>query len=75
MLRLRKLAADYDVHGRIAAIRHLLERQSAGEIVTGLLYVEREAEDLRGHLNTMETPLKDLSARRSSASAAPPSPN
>ena len=60
VVRLRKLAADYDVHDRIAAIRYLLEHQSAGEVVTGLLYVEREAEDLHGHLNTVAKPLKDL---------------
>src|SRR5438876_1225441 len=36
VLRLRKLAKDYDVHDPAAAMRHLLERQSAGEIVTGL---------------------------------------
>ena len=38
MLRLRKLAAEYDVHDRIAAMNYLQQRHAAGEIVTGLLY-------------------------------------
>ena len=60
VLRLRKLAKDYDVHDPIAAMRYLLERHSAGEIVTGLLYLERDADDLHKHLNTPAIPLKDL---------------
>jgi 2-oxoglutarate ferredoxin oxidoreductase subunit beta len=60
ILRLRKLAADYDPHDRIAAMNYLQERQAAGEIVTGLLYVDPEAHDLHDHLDTVETPLNAL---------------
>ena len=60
ILRLRKLAADYDPHERIAAMNYLQERQAAGEIVTGLLYVDPEAHDLHDHLDTVETPLNEL---------------
>ena len=38
VLRLRKLAGDYDVNDRLAAQRFLQEHQADGEIVTGLLY-------------------------------------
>jgi 2-oxoglutarate/2-oxoacid ferredoxin oxidoreductase subunit beta len=62
-LTLRKLAADYDPHNRLAAMNYLQERQHAGEIVTGLLFVEREAEDLHHHLGTIETPLNQLGDR------------
>ncbi|HEX7970409.1 MAG TPA: 2-oxoacid:ferredoxin oxidoreductase subunit beta, partial [Stellaceae bacterium] len=34
VLRLRKVAANYDVHNRIAAMNYLQERQAAGEVVT-----------------------------------------
>src|SRR5919201_1628519 len=54
-LALRKLAADYDPHDRLAATAYLQERAAAGEIVTGLLYVEPEPEDLHEHLATVET--------------------
>jgi 2-oxoglutarate/2-oxoacid ferredoxin oxidoreductase subunit beta len=59
-LALRKLAADYDPHDRLAATSYLQERAAVGEIVTGLLYVEPEAEDLHAHLETVETPLNAL---------------
>jgi 2-oxoglutarate/2-oxoacid ferredoxin oxidoreductase subunit beta len=59
-IALRKLAANYDVHNRLGAMSYLQERSAAGEIVTGLLYVEREPEDLHVHLNTVETPLNAL---------------
>jgi 2-oxoglutarate ferredoxin oxidoreductase subunit beta len=59
-LRLRKLAADYDPHDRLGAMTFLQERHSAGEIVTGLLFLDPEAEDLHHHLGTVETPLNQL---------------
>ena len=61
VLRLRKLAADYDPTDRVAAMNHLLERKQAGEIVTGLLYLNPEAEDLHEHLNTVPAALNKLS--------------
>jgi 2-oxoglutarate ferredoxin oxidoreductase subunit beta len=63
ILRFRKLAADYDPHDRIAAMRHLQERHAAGEIVTGLLYLEPDAEDLHDDLGTVATPLNQLGER------------
>jgi 2-oxoglutarate ferredoxin oxidoreductase subunit beta len=59
-LRLRKVAADYDVHDRIAAMNYLQERQAAGEVVTGLLYLEPESQDLHDYLNTVETSFNAL---------------
>jgi 2-oxoglutarate/2-oxoacid ferredoxin oxidoreductase subunit beta len=62
-IALRKLAPDYDVHNRIAAMTYLMERQAAGEVVTGLLYVEAEPQDLHASLGTVETPLNALSEK------------
>ena len=59
-LALRKLNAEYDVHDRLAAMTFLQHHAAKGQIVTGLLYVEAEADDLHGHLNTVETPLNAL---------------
>jgi 2-oxoglutarate ferredoxin oxidoreductase subunit beta len=59
-LALRKLNAEYDVHDRTAAMNFLHHHAAQGQIVTGLLYVEEEAEDLHGHLNTVEAPLNTL---------------
>jgi 2-oxoglutarate ferredoxin oxidoreductase subunit beta len=59
-LALRKLDAEYDVHDRLAAMTFIQHHAAQGQIVTGLLYVEDEAEDLHGHLNTIEAPLNTL---------------
>ena len=59
-LALRKLDADYDVHDRLAAMAFLQKHAAKGQIVTGLLYVDPDADDLHAHLNTVETPLNAL---------------
>ena len=51
-LLLRKLHESYDPTDRIAAMNYTQERQAQGEVVTGLLYVDAEPEDLHVHLNT-----------------------
>jgi 2-oxoglutarate/2-oxoacid ferredoxin oxidoreductase subunit beta len=63
MLRLRKLAPDYDPTDRIRAMNFLQERAAKGEVVTGLLYVHPDAADLHEHLNTVDTPLNQLTDR------------
>jgi 2-oxoglutarate/2-oxoacid ferredoxin oxidoreductase subunit beta len=59
-ITLRKLDSDYDVHDRLAAMSFLQHHAAKGQIVTGLLYVAAEAEDLHGRLNTVEAPLNAL---------------
>ena len=59
-LALRKLDADYDPHDRLGAQNFLQKHAAKGQIVTGLLYVDPEAEDLHTHLNTVETPLNTM---------------
>lgn len=60
IVRLRKIAEDYDPHDRIAAANFLQARAAQGEIVTGLIYIDPEAEDLHSHMNTVEFPLNTL---------------
>jgi 2-oxoglutarate ferredoxin oxidoreductase subunit beta len=59
-LALHKLAADYDPTDRVKAMAYLQERTVAGEIVTGLLYVDREPQDLHASLDTVTAPLNTL---------------
>jgi 2-oxoglutarate ferredoxin oxidoreductase subunit beta len=59
-LKLSKLHADYDPTNRIKALAHLQERHAAGEVVTGLLYVEGDAQDLHDGLGTTAVPLNAL---------------
>jgi len=63
MLRLRKLHEDYDASDKLVVMNYLQQRKAAGEIVTGLLYVRPEAEDLHRLLNTVEAALNGLSEK------------
>src|SRR5215470_5862216 len=61
-LALRKIDADYDAHDRVGAMSFLQKHAAKGQIVTGLLYVDPDSEDLHSHLNTVDTPLNQLDA-------------
>jgi 2-oxoglutarate ferredoxin oxidoreductase subunit beta len=61
VLRLHKIAADYEPTDRVAAMNYLQSHHAKGEVVTGLLYLDPDAGDLHGHLNTVTTPLNRLS--------------
>src|SRR6516225_1795477 len=62
-LALRKLAADYDVHDRLGAMSFLQQHAARGQIVTGLLYVDSEPEDLHRNFNTVDAPLNSLTEK------------
>jgi len=62
-LALRKIDADYDAHDRLAAMTFLQKHAAKGQVVTGLLYVDPDAEDLHTHLDTVEQPLNTLDAK------------
>ena len=63
-LALRKIDADYDPHDRVGAMTFLQKHAAKGQIVTGLLYVDPESDDLHSHLDTVEAPLNTLDAER-----------
>ncbi len=63
VLRLRKLAEGYDPSDRLAAMNHIAAHEARGEVLTGLLYVRADAEDLHGHLNTVDRALNALGDR------------
>jgi 2-oxoglutarate ferredoxin oxidoreductase subunit beta len=59
-VRLRKVAEDYDPTDRDGSYQHIRERQKAGEVVTGLLYLSADSKDLHEQSNTVVTPLTQL---------------
>jgi len=61
LLKLRKLETDYDATDKLKAMTFLQERQAAGEIVTGLLYLNPDPENLHERLGTVTKPLNTLS--------------
>jgi 2-oxoglutarate/2-oxoacid ferredoxin oxidoreductase subunit beta len=69
-LRLRKLAESYDATNRIGAMNYLQERHAAGEIVTGLLFVDPDATDLHDRLGTTAVSLNTLGGKELTPGAA-----
>ena len=63
LLTLSKLQADYDPRDRGKAMAYLQEHHARGEIVTGLLFLDPEAEDLHAALGTTKLPLNRLGER------------
>jgi len=59
-LKLRKLASDYDPTDRISAMNFLQTHHARGEIVTGLLYVDPDSEDMHDFLGTATAPLNAM---------------
>ncbi len=63
LLKLSKLQADYDPRDRAKAMAYLQEHHARGEVVTGLLFLDPEAEDLHAALGTTKLPLNQLGER------------
>jgi len=61
ILSLEKLAEDYDPRDKITAIRMIQEAQRDGKVLTGLLYADPDAIDLKEILNVTDRPLNSLS--------------
>jgi 2-oxoglutarate ferredoxin oxidoreductase subunit beta len=59
-LRLHKVDTTYDATNKIAAMNYIQEHQARGEVVTGLLYVDPQAEELHSNINTVATPFNKL---------------
>jgi 2-oxoglutarate/2-oxoacid ferredoxin oxidoreductase subunit beta len=60
VVRFRKVPDDFDPTRRDHVYRYLRERQDAGEVTTGLLFVDPAAPDMHDVLGTVEAPLVDL---------------
>jgi 2-oxoglutarate ferredoxin oxidoreductase subunit beta len=60
VLRLKKIEEAYDPTDRLAALGYVQHGHAAGEVVTGLLYVNHEMGDLNDRMHTVEVPLASL---------------
>jgi 2-oxoglutarate ferredoxin oxidoreductase subunit beta len=63
VILLAKLHKDYDPHDRVAAMNYMHSRAAAGELVTGLIYLDPNPGDLHASLNTVDQPLNALGAQ------------
>jgi 2-oxoglutarate ferredoxin oxidoreductase subunit beta len=62
-LRLAKLHPEYDPHDRIGAMTYMQQRAAAGEVVTGLIYMDLAPRDMHAALNTVDVPLNRLTEK------------
>jgi 2-oxoglutarate ferredoxin oxidoreductase subunit beta len=60
VVRFRKVPEDYDPGDRDAVYAYLRERQAAGELPTGLLYLEEGDNEMHQVARTVQTPLVRL---------------
>jgi 2-oxoglutarate ferredoxin oxidoreductase subunit beta len=63
IIKLRKTRAEYDPTDRINAMNNIQAHAAKGEILTGLLYLNPDSEDLHAHLNTYDAPFNTLGER------------
>lgn len=59
-IRLHKVAKDWDPFDRHSAASAMQRAKQTGEILTGLLYIDRKANDLHATLNTSDAPLNSM---------------
>lgn len=57
---LRKVDQNYDPTSRAAAFKYLREHFNAGEIITGLLYINESRQEMNDLMGNVDTPLAHL---------------
>lgn len=57
---LRKVDKDYDPTSRAASFKYLRDRFNAGEIITGLLYIDEARNEMHDLMGNVDTPLSQL---------------
>jgi 2-oxoglutarate ferredoxin oxidoreductase subunit beta len=60
MIRLKKLHSDWDPMNRLSSISAMQNAKTTGEILTGLLFVDPETEDLHSMIETSDRPLNSF---------------
>ena len=60
LIRLKKLQNDWDPMNRLSSITAMQTAKTNGEILTGLLFVEPETDDLHSMIETCDKPLNTL---------------
>jgi len=63
IIRLHKIDDSYDPTNRVVAMDYLQKHHEAGEVVTGLLYLDPNPRDMHGYLRTVDVPLNRLGVK------------
>ncbi len=57
---LRKIEKDYDPTSRAVSFKYLRDRLNAGEITTGLLYIDNSRKEMHDLMGNIDSPLSEL---------------
>ena len=60
VVRLHKNGEEYDIEDRQAALQAIADHAARGSILTGLLYINRDGDELHDVLDTSRRPLNTL---------------
>jgi 2-oxoglutarate ferredoxin oxidoreductase subunit beta len=63
LIKLKKLAKDWDPQSSQSAMNAIINAKSRGEILTGLLYIDEKSKDLHDLIHTSELPLNTLTEK------------
>lgn len=61
VIKLHKMDPKLDIHSRRSALALMQEYKADGKVLTGLLFVDEESQNIHDTMNTTETPLRNLS--------------
>lgn len=62
IINLHKLETKHDIHSRSSAIQLIQEYKSVDKVVTGILYMDNDSQEIHETMNTTDKPLRDLGA-------------
>ena len=63
ILSLQKISKNYNPENKIEAIKKIQQSEQQGKVLTGLLYINPKAKDLKETLDIVDTPLNKLVER------------
>ena len=63
VVRLHKAAKEYDIEDRQSALQAIADHSKEGRILTGLLFIDRDGEELHDALGTARRPLNELTEK------------
>lgn len=63
LIKLKKLAKDWDPQSSQSAMNAIINAKSRGEILTGLFYIDEKSKDLHDLIQTSELPLNTLTEK------------
>ncbi len=63
VINLHKLEKKHDIHSRSSAISLIQEYRAEDKVVTGILFIDEETQDIHETMNTTDRPLRDLGTK------------